>query len=107
MTLYKIVDRINSEYYFLYHGMCGSKKIMPNYTYTAEQKMVRDGSGQAHYLSGVHAFSTKEAAEIYIKKFRKPNKVILEIEADTIRRKSIHSLAVLSDTVNFKNFKEA
>ena len=62
LLAYKIfdIDR-NGGPRTLFHGLNGSRSLPVGTWLTATQTMVRDGSGQDHYVSGFHAYRTVES----------------------------------------------
>lgn len=77
--IYKIADYDKEQFWFLYHGTKGSRKIKLGEVMVADIKSVTDGSGSRPYESGFHVFKEKHKAIEYLNKFKKPSvKVILE-----------------------------
>lgn len=89
---YKIVEKHNDDFKTLFHGVNGSKKIPYNKWIAADEKIVRDGSGETTYLSGWHILLKKEEAYEYLKSFtRRLDKLkVVAVKVKNIRPK-IHS----------------
>lgn len=82
MIVYKIVEVKNGDYYSLFHGTKGSRKLPINQWIEADQKYVRDGSGETFYNSGFHVLLTKGGAEKFFEtKFKKKeNRIVVACE---------------------------
>jgi len=92
-TYYKIVDMINGNMKFLYHGLNGSLTIPLRGWIMAEKREVTDGSCSTRYVSGFHVFKTKEEADKYLGRFRKlKTKLVVAVHCRGIRKKE-HSNA--------------
>ena len=96
---YKIVDKIDNDLFFLYHGINGSRKIVCNTWLIANNKTVIDGSGGKQYLSGFHVFLSKQTAKEYLKKFTKPYKYIVPVCALGLRVKHGNNQVYLADKI--------
>jgi hypothetical protein len=85
---YKIMDKDEKgRYKTLFHGLNGSKVLMPDKWYTAEKKMVSDGKG-TEYLSGFHVLPTSDECVEYLVKFKNLNdKVIVKCQCQKLRKK--------------------
>lgn len=100
-TYYKIIDIKNGNPYFLYHGVNGSKRITTEKWISAETKWVRDGSNQELYMSGFHVFKDLTYTMKYLKKFKKANKAIIQVQCKGIRTKSTNEHVLLVDKIKF------
>lgn len=102
-TYYKIIelkDGILPK--FLYHGVNKSKSITVGNWYTADEKMVKDGSSY-EYKSGFHVFNNVGTATKYLKKFRDESKfrVIVEVNCKNVRRKGPRTEVLLARQIKF------
>lgn len=68
---YKIIREKDDGYYYLFHGVEGSRKIK-NGLNIADIKTVKDGSRGTEYQSGFHIFLDIGDAFDYLKKFSNP-----------------------------------
>lgn len=86
---YKIVEKDEKgNLKTLYHGVNNSKTLKFNRWLTAENKIVKDGSGKTRYRSGFHLLSSLEDCLDYLKLFRKTaNKIIVKCKAKKVRPK--------------------
>lgn len=84
---WKIVDKKDDDYFFLFHGLNKSKKIPFDKWITAERKMVSDGVG-TKYESGFHVMLTLSEAATYVLRFRNmENKAIILVSIMGLRKK--------------------
>jgi hypothetical protein len=106
---YKIVDRDDEgNLKTLYHGVNKSKILKFNRWLTAENKIVKDGSGKTRYLSGFHLLSSLEDCLDYLKLFRRiSNKAIVKCKAKKIRPKKHSKKSVfMADKIIIKEVVE-
>ena len=86
-TLYKIVEKKGSDYYTLFHGINGTRKLpIEKWIDGVIKPNVMDGHG-TKYTSGIHVIDGKENAEEYLKRFKKKDRVIVECLAEGLVRK--------------------
>lgn len=71
----------NGEYYTLFHGVNGSRKIPIDAWVTAKQSVGYEGSHGKKFRTGFHVFDSLEYGLKFISKFRKKRTIaIVEIE---------------------------
>ena len=89
---YRIVEVKNGEYYSLFHGNNGSRKLERGKWLKSERKMVADGSRKTStiYESGWHVLRSKEETDKFFEKlFRvKKNRMVISVLAKGLRPKS-------------------
>ena len=86
-TYYKIVEKKNSDFYTLFHGIGGTRKLPINEWINGEIKEnVGDGRG-TRYTSGIHIIDGLDNAVQYMKRFRKNDRTIVACYARGLKRK--------------------
>lgn len=102
---YKIVEeRGENNFFTLFHGIAGSKKLELNKWIKAEIKNnVMDGYG-TKYTSGIHIIDGCNNAKEYLKRFKLTNRVIIPCFAKGLRRKQ-HSKSYVYLADKIKLFK--
>ncbi len=89
---YRIVEEKNGEYYSLFHGTDGSRKLEKNKWLKANIKTVSDGSKGTRYEAGFHVLLDKGETDHFFKtlfKVHKNRKVIAVYVKDL--RPKVHS----------------
>jgi hypothetical protein len=88
---YRIVEEKGGDYYSLFHGTNGSRKLPRGIWIKANKKIVADGSRKTstEYESGFHVLTSKDEAEKFFQKlFRKhKNRKVIKVLAKGLRRK--------------------
>lgn len=88
MMAYKIFDLHNGSPKTLFHGVKGSRLLPVNVWVEAEEKWCIDGSRQTKYLSGFHAYRTKEDVKNWIRRAKNLiNRVVVQVEIEELRLK--------------------
>jgi hypothetical protein len=90
MIAYKIVEKVENGYKFLFHNRRNILK--EGDVFIAEKKMVYESydklKNKKLYLSGIHVVQTEKLCRKYLKKFkRKDNKTIIACEAFDVSKK--------------------
>ena len=104
MKMYKIVEREGGQIRTLFHGVNRSRTLPKGAWLTAEKKWVRDGSGQALYLSGFHVLKTRALCEEYLKSFTTRVHLLHIVECEVrgeVRVKPTNANVYLADKVRF------
>ena len=85
---YKIVETDGKDFFTLFHGINGTRKLPLNQWIKAEIKEnVMDGKGKK-YISGIHVVDGLDEAIDYMKKFRRTDRVIVSCYATGLKRKT-------------------
>lgn len=66
---YKIVEVVDGKIKSLFHGLNGSRTMPEGVWIKADERMVRDGTGDRMYVSGWHVFLELHQAIHYLKRF--------------------------------------
>jgi hypothetical protein len=96
--VYKVFELKNSQPYFMFYGINGSRTVELNTNLIAERKLVRDGSGKRWYKSGFHVYCSLDVLKKFIKtlKINRDTRFIVEVLAKDPKRKHERSKAYLS-----------
>lgn len=71
----------------LFHGVGGSRRIEPGVWYAAAHHIVSEGANGTRYISGFHVLKDIPACERYMRKFKKPGRVIVPVMVKGLRPK--------------------
>lgn len=102
---YKIVEKVEDDYFLLFHGVNKSRKIPENEWFTADVKPVHDGSKGTEYMSGFHILESYEDCVKYLGKFKNlKTKHIIQCEAENVwSKKHSRDNVFLSEKIKMKN----
>ncbi len=91
-TYYKIVEDDNGQLKTVHYCINRTRNLQKNSWIKADVKEVADRGQGRRYISGIHILPTFEAAEDYMRKFKRnlTNKIVVPCLAKGIKRK-IHS----------------
>jgi hypothetical protein len=86
---FKIVELENGEIKTLFHGINNSRTMPTGVWLEADEKIVRDGSGDRYYISGWHTLPTYEDCVKYMSRFKNRTDIltIVPCEIKDIRLK--------------------
>jgi len=93
----KIFEQKAGELFTLFHGIEGSRRVPRGVWLEAKEKEVRDGTGNARYISGFHVFRPDVDPEKYLSKFQKPRElIVVEVEVRGTRPKPTNPEVLLA-----------
>ena len=101
MVAYRICEKKGDEYFTLFHGVGGSRKLEFGRWIIADRKMVIDGSDGTEYLSGFNVLPTWKDCNEYLRNFRSGKDLrIVGVATGNVRPK-LHSRApvLLADEI--------
>lgn len=98
---YRILEVRNNLPTTLFHAVNGSRTLSLNTWHTAKMDQVRDGTSKTRYTSGFHTTLTREDAEAYLLRFKKPRHlVICRVLIEGVRWMKDHSPDPIALTKN-------
>lgn len=84
-TTYRIVELDGGQIKTLFHGKAGSRVLEMGAWLEADDKTVRDGSGNRWYRSGWHTLPTLDGARTYMARFRSSRRERLRLVRCKVR----------------------
>lgn len=97
MLKWRLFEEKNGDLHTLFHGVDGSRRIVEDLWYRADNRLVRDGTSKTWYEGGFHVFADAQGLA-YLERFTKPRRLVaVQVLVDGLRPKPTNPEILLAD----------